>query len=487
MTTDVYTRSPFVGLLPQVDYLLSTDRRRARSLFRKALSEATSAENAFIDRMAEMFARHPYEHANKWLTALAFKEPDMAELIEACAPRTDPGLYWRRQAGLDPVEVSFEQAEMPRWSIRQGGPRDLAENRVPSRAIDRARLDPGRIAARVARRPVPYVRSSMELARQRWVDDLMCDYADTRMFVCDEDQDSTALDHPVIDGGSENEPTGWDRLYYRHVFDSYGEGMEWDGSDSHIDKDQIAAEARALLQAAGDLPIRGRTTRRTTRRPRWKISDAEREKFAKARTGMKVTDDVREEIPYQGNGVDDIHSAMRSVAGWRCVSCFIERAMADLRPIHSRNGVLSSDDGLCDHCRADGRPGIPPLEGQFTFEQFVLSRCEYLADTYPQAAPALLAEVYRRAAPHPICRIVNRFCFQRFGVLAAPQQPQESTTKRTKPSKTRSRRAPLGAGQRHARCDGCFNDTVINHDGYCTSCRIELGLYKPDTADSSVA
>ncbi|WP_280247386.1 hypothetical protein, partial [Nocardia abscessus] len=217
---------------------------------------------------------------------------------------------------------------------------------------------------------------------------------------------------------------------------------------------------------------------RGPRRRRSRISEEERFAFAAARTTLRVRDDVRPEIPDQGNGLDYDHAAMVAVTGWRCVSCFIERAMTDQRPAHARDGRLVSDDGLCDLCRADNRPGIPPLPERFTLEQFVLSRCEFLAAAYPRAAHGILTEVWHRAAPHPICRIITRFLHQHPELApASASTPAPLRRTATGPARRASRRRPqLGADQRHGRCDGCTQLTVIHTDGYCTTCRIQLGI-----------
>jgi hypothetical protein len=41
---------------------------------------------------------------------------------------------------------------------------------------------------------------------------------------------------------------------------------------------------------------------------------------------------------------------------------------------------------------------------------------------------------------------------------------------------SRARRPLLGADRRHGRCDGCTQYTVVHTDGYCTTCRVQLGL-----------
>ncbi|WP_406274517.1 hypothetical protein OH799_01320 [Nocardia sp. NBC_00881] len=214
-----------------------------------------------------------------------------------------------------------------------------------------------------------------------------------------------------------------------------------------------------------------------------RITEDEAKAFADARTGLRVRDDARPEIPREGNGLDYDDAAMVPAMGWRCVSCFIERAMTDQRPIHIRDEQLVSDDGLCDSCHDEHRPGIAPLPDRFTAEDFVFSRCEFFAATYPAAAHALIVEVWHRAAPHPICRHITRFPATHPELTPNPAKPLQfaadltgtEVTPRPRAA-TRKRRVTLGADQRHGRCDGCTRYTVIHADNYCLTCRIDLGL-----------
>jgi len=493
LTTALDTDSRLIAALAQVDYLLSTDRRAAHRLFARSLVEATPEEFGFLDEMAEMFSRHPFREAQSWLTSVALRRPELTDLIIACAPDTDPGLYWRRQAGLDIVEVELEQAYLPRSDFRRGGPHDLALHRPPTRAMDAARMRPDRVAERIRRRPQP--ATAEQMSERRRAQAAYDDYTTRHAYRIDND-DASAPDtefdrHPRHHGRIDRRPElaadhrqkFWDTAYFDHVADQYTVELRdaWDASRRPPTADRAAAEAQAMLQAAGDLPATRRPQQRQPSRRR--ISDAERQAFARDRTGIDP-DDGREPIPYQGNGIDDVHAAMRPVSGWRCVSCFIERALSDQRPLHRRDGHLLSDDGLCGECREDHQPGIPALSHPFTFDQFVLSRCQHLIGTYPQAAFALLAEVYRRAAPHPVCRIINRVCHHHFGIpaVAAHRTAPPATTRRPAPART-PRRPTLGAGQHHGRCDGCVTPTIVNADGYCTPCRIRLGLHT--TADTS--
>jgi len=94
-------------------------------------------------------------------------------------------------------------------------------------------------------------------------------------------------------------------------------------------------------------------------------------------------------------------AALAPVVGWRCVWCFIERSLADTRPIDPATGQHRSDDGLCDHCRSDGRPGLPPHPTRPGHAELVDVFCAHLAEHYPGSVVSLLGEQARRS-PLPV-------------------------------------------------------------------------------------
>ncbi|MGF6884951.1 hypothetical protein ABIA39_003474 [Nocardia sp. GAS34] len=108
---------------------------------------------------------------------------------------------------------------------------------------------------------------------------------------------------------------------------------------------------------------------------------------------------VQRDVPV-GYGIDFDKAAMYPVIGWRCVSCFLERAVADAHPLDPRTGERRSDDGLCDSCRDAAMPGIPALDPGYSWDDEVLAFCCHLTLTYPAAAKALLREQYRRSPQH---------------------------------------------------------------------------------------
>ncbi|WP_327118870.1 hypothetical protein OHB12_11695 [Nocardia sp. NBC_01730] len=516
--------SAFHDALFHLHCLHLNNPRAARTLFPDVLALATPDERAFLDELADTFTRYPFETAHKRLDAMwKTADSERRELINACAPDTDPGLHHRELPGI--FEVSLAAAELPPMPVRDRY-RPLVTKRAPSRATDAARNTPDQIAARAKARPtsIPGDHRSHVLAYALATDALVTGYVTSALFT-----DSTAIPdphaqpEPPLRGDAtpvdpeERLPRSrltrdhaeatelWARAYLNYVADQYDDEHRaaWDAQRNpdaeHADDgaQTLAERARDYLATHDDTVPRARHARR--RRPagasrrRSRITEAEAEAFAAARTVLRVHDDARPEIPNQGNGLDYDDAAMVPVMGWRCVSCFIERAMTDKRPIHARDGQLVSDDGLCDYCRADGRPGIAPLPEKFTVEDFVVSRCEFLAATYPATAHALIAEVWHRAAPHPICRHITRFLATHLGLTPNPAKPLQRAAEvaadaAPRPrAAARRRRAKLGADQRHGRCDGCTTYTVVHADNYCLTCRIDLGLTPARPSQSQAA
>lgn len=510
-------RHAFLDAIATIDYLFTTDPRAARRAFSDALALATAEDREFLVELTEIFTRYPFETAHKRLDAMWQAQPEHRDRINACAPETDPGLHNRGLAGM--FEVSLDAAEMPPMPVRNRY-RPLVTYRPPSKRIDDARNDKDAIAARIHARPAAASRQQRTAVaeRTRATDTLVRDYMRTDLFtdtaaVPDIDEDSpipatpASEDHrrtcrcPIQHHYDHDDAThGWDRVYLAHVAEQYdddlraacGEQHQYRPNHLHHDDTRASLTDRAdqLLAAAGEpdrsAPARPRqrqSPKPATRKP---ISETERASFAAGRTMVQVHDDARTEIPYQGNALDYDRAALVAATGWRCVSCFIQRADSDQRPLHWRNGGLVSDDGLCDLCRADGRPGIVALPHGFTLEQFVLSRCEFLAATYPKATYALLNETWHRAAPHPICRVITRF-LNRHRELTATTGTRSCPITPAPRRATPTRRPGLGADQRHGRCDGCTQTTVIHTDGYCTTCRIHLGLVATHRSDLDAA
>lgn len=195
---------------------------------------------------------------------------------------------------------------------------------------------------------------------------------------------------------------------------------------------------------------------------------------ASIRTGIWTSADFRDAPEHRGTGIEVDYSkaAKAPVRGWRCVSCFIERSSIDrLRP----DG--RSDDGLCENCRADHRPGIPALPEGFTYADVVAAHCRFLATEYPAGARALLRDRWRRCEKNsPTARAIAAFMAEHPD-LPGHRAGQTTTGARRPAAPRRPKRGVpvIGRGQRRDRCKGCYQDTVVDEGDYCTTCRVALG------------
>ncbi|WP_433755795.1 hypothetical protein [Nocardia sp. CA-135398] len=517
--------SAFLDALFHLDCLFHVENPRlAREMFPDVLALATPTERVFLDELTDIFTRYPFATAHKRLDAMwKAADAERRELISHCAPDTDPGLHTRELPEI--VEISYTAAELPPMPARDRY-RPLITQRAPSRATDAARLAPDKVAARTQTRPIatpsiPGDHRAHLLPYAIATEAMITRYTTSSMFtdgttIADPDAapepPQRPIEVPVPDPDSDDERAKrqrrryardhaeatqlWDRVYLNYVASQYDteHRTAWNTRRDGEHTDQTYDERTSdYFDSHEDTALRGRRSRRrgsvgAPRRGR-RITEDEAKAFADARTRLRVRDDARPEIPREGNGLDYDDAAMVPVMGWRCVSCFIERPMTDQRPIHIRHGRLVSDDGLCDSCRSDDRPGIAPLPEEFTVEDFVVSRCEFLASTYPAAAHALIVEVWHRAAPHPICRHITRFLATHPELTPNPAQPlQLAAEVAPRPRATvRKGRARLGADQRHGRCDGCTRYAVIHADNYCLTCRIDLGLIPARPRQSQAA
>ncbi|MBF6341260.1 winged helix-turn-helix transcriptional regulator [Nocardia abscessus] len=208
--------------------------------------------------------------------------------------------------------------------------------------------------------------------------------------------------------------------------------------------------------------------------------DEDSTRRASIRTGIWISTDYRDAPEHRGDGfeVDHDNAANPPVTGWRCVWCFIERSSLDR---HSSDRQRS-DDGLCEYCRADGRPGILPLPDAFTYTDTVTAHCAFLAREYPTLARTLLRDQWRRSGKGSRTAEAIQAFMQAHPEIPNTSASQHDAAEPVRPRTIRSsrQRGPvIGKGQRRDRCTGCVRDTAVHHDGYCTSCRVELGIVTP--------
>ncbi|MFD5179372.1 hypothetical protein ACFWM1_26430 [Nocardia sp. NPDC058379] len=469
----------FLDAIFEIELQLDLDRRAALEAFPAALALATDADWWLLDFMVEQFTLHPREAALRRMDALWRHADDLGqERMLALVPDTDPGLHSRSDHDLNhlletrarrngttvedeqaKLEVQLIAAEMPRQSIRTWYNPLPRLSLAPTKRVDASRLRPEQIRARVAARGrrrraevepsivTTYVRESL------FVDTEVADQARLRQRWAELAARGITPTAPAPRGWTPRRPGErpplpaelsaaiWDHQYCAHVAD----------------------------QRDHERALAGESVKSPEHSHAW----------AAERTGLRSRGDRREAYLFQGNGLDDFRTAMTPVAGWQCVSCFVERPSADQRPVHARGGVLRSDDGLCDYCRADGRTGLPELAPGFTGADLAATYCAYFAQHYRDSACALLGEVCRRA-PQWLTAVIDRFLANHPDLPGAPVLPDVDDEQVPVPTPTRPRRQQvLPPGQRPGKCEGCTKYMPVHDDGFCTTCRVYLGLHVP--------
>ncbi|MEV6072064.1 hypothetical protein AB0L82_36460 [Nocardia sp. NPDC052001] len=463
--------SAFLDAIATLEITFTTDRRAARRAFPAALALATPDERAFLDQLVHTFTQYPFATA---LKSLAAQYPNQPQRLRALIPDTDPGLYLRDRAdrlaemqaraarnntSIDD-EYAAQHAQLPtaelaRTPMRQWRNPPARTYLAPSRDTDASRRTAEQIKYRAAqrgkRRPVD---TEPEILTQYCLQHLYTDTVDHELTTArtaeQRARDRGLLrapgtstwtprfpgDKPPLD--SDHARTLWNHTYVHYVAEQYQHALALDGTPAISDD-------VALARAAARTTLRDYTDRRTA-------------------------------LPFQGNDLDYDHHAMTPARGWRCVCCFIERSDTDQHLIHTRAGQFRSDDGLCDICRSDDRPGLPPLPAGFTARDLARAYCGYFARVYPHAARGLLADV-RRRAPRWLIALIDEFLTTAHLPGGDEPDPQPPLAPAQRPP--RQPGTVLGAGQRTGRCDACTRITAVNTDSLCTQCLVWIGVGTP--------
>ncbi|MBY8864038.1 hypothetical protein K7711_46780 [Nocardia sp. CA2R105] len=463
----------FLDTISDLHVKFDTDRRAARAAAATALDTAGPEDREFLDELVSTFTAHPYPKAMQLLETRYENEPHNRERLAVLTPESDPRLYERDHATRAAVlathstaapataTAQLAAAEMPRQSIRMWRNPPARLFAAPNRATDTSRYAPENIArrvqARAKRRPVVQWEPDVVrtyVAENLYVDTMAREIADAhaaderraaRGLLPRPEQPATPRTLPQVDADQAREM--WDHQFVEYVAEQRHHAVALAGT-------RPVSEQTALAHASE------RTTLRGDRRPA---------------------------IPFGGNALDYDHEALHPVTGWRCTSCGIERSIADQHPVHTHHGKRRSDDGLCDMCRTDPTLArLPELPPGFTAADLAHTYCRFLTDTQPNAVHAVLAEV-RTRAPQWLIDILDYY-------LPAPAAPANTdpepspqpTAINTHP--THSRGPVPGAGQHRARCDGCTRIRPVSDlDGYCTECRVWLGLITIPTRQRTAA
>lgn len=472
------TRS-FLDAISAIELAFTIDRKAAIAMFRPALDLATDADWDVLDFMVECFTLYPRESAllrlrARWAAGDELERKRLVQLV----PDTDPGLHSHDNHALAQLietrartngtsvaeefaafQVQLAAAEMPRQSIRTWR-NPLPRLTMPaSRRIDAARLDPEQIRARAL------ARGKRRPAEPEPVE--------VTAYV----RDSLFIDTEVVEQARLRQR--WAELIARGVTLTTGAPRGWTprrpGERAPLPADLAEAMwdhqycVHVADQRDHDRALAGESTKSPEHSHAW----------AAERTGLRSRADRREGFVFQGNGLDDFATAMTPVAGWRCVSCFVERPTTDQRPVHARKGVLRSDDGLCDYCRCENRVGLPALPTGFTVADLAAAYCTYFVEHYRDAAYGLMAEV-RRRAPEWLITVIDRFLTAHPDLPGTPAPVDTDPGSVPAPAVSKRRRGPVvPPGQRPGRCEGCTRYTPVHDDGFCTQCRVHLGLHNP--------
>ncbi|MGW5569643.1 hypothetical protein ACWEVD_00460 [Nocardia thailandica] len=483
----------FLEAITAIEVEFSRDRRAAIAGFRSALDLATDADWDVLDFMVECFTLYPREAALTRLRARWTDGDDLErERLLRLVPDTDPCLHSHSDAALAPVlenraranrtsiadefaalHAQLDTAEMPRQSIR------VWRNPLPrlsapaTRRVDASRLTPEQIRGRAASRGKHRPAEHEPLVVRDYVAEAL--YVDTEI----DDQDRVN----------------------RRIAELLARGVRFTGTTTATAGARRAGAAAVksaeLVDAIWDHEYCGHVAAahdhdRALAGERVKNPEDSRV-WAERRTRLGSRADRRNQYLFQGNGLDDFLAAMTPTHGWRCVVCFIERAEADRRPVHVRDGLLRSDDGLCDHCREDRQPGLPALPDGFTPTDLTIAYCTYWATHHRAAAVTLIDEV-RRRAPEWIAHGLDQFLRNNQDLPGAPLYDEHGTIVHDEPDTDPApapRRARRGeplvpAGQRRGRCEACTRYVPVHDDGFCTQCRVHLGLYQPSPRANAV-
>ncbi|WP_107657474.1 hypothetical protein [Nocardia suismassiliense] len=386
----------FIDALTHIDWHLDAGRHaQARKEFERALTTlATPQDLQRLTTLADAFAKEPYVVAKARLRSLYRRsDAELKAWLNMFVTRTDPGLF--RPVEDKPRWITAVPITAVNWKVRRMVARDpnRIQYRSPSVATE--------IAAEIAWEKPEHIAALKAKRRPVREPRLVTDYIRTRF---------------LRDAQPAFEPSAWDRNYVRQV------------------AEQILAERdRAGLRTRDDFdPI----------------------SIAATRTGIDVRDDDRPAFQANGNGLDYDRTTVPPLQGWVCVYCFGERACSD----HFRtdtDGQRVSDDGLCEYCHDNGRPGIAALPAGFTLAEEVTAYCQYLTDHYPAVAPALLDSLRERSTG-----IVR-------GLVLAFLDNRHRVNESSAPVTTLT---PVAL--RRARCRSCYaTDRLVDTHDLCETCR----------------
>jgi hypothetical protein len=169
-------------------------------------------------------------------------------------------------------------------------------------------------------------------------------------------------------------------------------------------------------------------------------------RYQESRAGMDDQPQRAERPAGYANDYDK--AAVPARRGTACVSCWIERAAADMR---------HPDDGLCGECRDAGRRGIAPLPNGSRAEA-IAARCAYIAANHLPATARVLLRADWHSSPQREQAVIAAWV--KAHPIADTTQPADDTAAPLTPCATCTE--PRGPRDlRHQQAD----------DGQCAQCR----------------
>ncbi|AFU02807.1 hypothetical protein [Nocardia brasiliensis] len=385
----------FIDALTHIDWQLEAGRHaQAREEFERALTTLATAEDLQrLTTLADTFAKEPYVIARARLRSLWRKsDPELQSWLNTFVSQTDPGLY--RPVEDKPRWITTVPITAVNWKVRRMVARD------PNRISFRSPSVATEISAEIARAKPEHIAALKAKRRPLREPRVVTDYIRTRFL-----RDT----QPAL------EPSAWDRNYVRQVAEQI-----------LVERDRAGLRTRDSFDPFS---------------------------IACTRTGINVRDDDRPAFQANGNGLDYDGTTVPPLQGWICVYCFGERSCSD----HFRTdtaGQRVSDDGLCEYCHDNGRPGIAALPAGFTLVEELTAYCQYLTDHYPAIAPTLLDSLRERSTG-----VVRGLVLAYLDHQHQVNEPSPVTTL-----------TPVAL--RRARCRSCYaTDRLVDTHDLCETCR----------------
>ncbi|MBO0878785.1 MAG: relaxase domain-containing protein [Mycobacterium sp.] len=330
----------------------------------RVLAEATEEERRTVMRVEATLRRYPFVIARARLHAAARYNPHLGELIRACIPVTNPHIYREASATLGPTPVPAPPVDVTR----------LQWTTTPAEEAERRTLR--RILKTLEQFPFPEAQRRLHAAAR--------ELPEHSEFI---------LRHiPEADPGLHQPPDP-----------AHGHTRPWtppSQTRSRIDPsrrippERQSGASRVAEDYFAEQPDHYLTQPTTDDRSRYDAYSA-----APPATSTAHADSRKPPRPVRLSGIRREYDGgpfepnLENLRGLACVSCMLERPVADTGTMRSTHHN-TADDGLCTDCREAGHPGIP----DHAPADYVSARCQFITDTHgPEGARVLLRRDFRNS------------------------------------------------------------------------------------------